>query len=378
MGDITSFETWIEVPLGDLLTRITYGFTNPMPTTLDGPFMVTAKDIRGGRIDYSSARRTSNEAYLDDLTDKSRPRIGDILLTKDGSIGRVAVCDRSDICINQSVALLQPREGVDSRFLACLLQAPYYQTAMAADADGSTIKHIYISRVDKMKVRVPNAVGQRAIAEVLGALDDKIAANERVIRTLDELSDALVQRASTGLDPVFVRDVLTLNYGKALPTSTRVDGEVPVYGSGGQVGTHEVALVDSPGIIMGRKGTVGALYWSDVPFFPIDTTYYVSPKDEYSPEVVFYALRRIKFGDLNSDSAVPGLNRGEAYAQQVRLPSRDVAPDLVGELSAIFASVSAIRRENGAVADTRDELLPLLMSGKVTVVDAEKLVADAV
>lgn len=64
--------------------------------------MVTAKDVHSGRIDYSTARRTSWEAYRNDLTDKTRPRINDVLLTKDGSIGRVALCDRDDVCINQS------------------------------------------------------------------------------------------------------------------------------------------------------------------------------------------------------------------------------------------------------------------------------------
>ena len=113
-------------------------------------------------------------AYNTLLTNKSRPRPGDVVLTKDGSIGRVAVCDRDDICINQSVALLHPSSEIDSRFLAMLLQAPVYQRKMVADTGGSTIQHIYITRVDKMTIAVPELREQRAIAEVLGALDDKI------------------------------------------------------------------------------------------------------------------------------------------------------------------------------------------------------------
>ena len=101
---------WQEVALEDHLERITYGFTNPMPTSDVGPYMITAKDINHGRILYDQARRTSLEAFQSLLTDKSRPQIGDVLVTKDGTLGRIAVVDRNDICINQSVALLQPRK----------------------------------------------------------------------------------------------------------------------------------------------------------------------------------------------------------------------------------------------------------------------------
>lgn len=136
---------WTVAPLRDFVHLVTYGFTNPMPTTETGPYKVTAADIYQGIIHYERARHTSQEAYINLLTDKSRPVIGDVLLTKDGSIGRVAVVDRANICINQSVALLRPNHNILPRFLKYLLEAPYYQGKMEADSDGSTIKHIYIT-----------------------------------------------------------------------------------------------------------------------------------------------------------------------------------------------------------------------------------------
>ncbi len=72
-----------------------------------------------------------------------------------------------------------------------------------------------------------------------------------------------------------VEDILELAYGKSLTSTDRKEGHVPVYGSGGITGYHNEALVDGPSIIVGRKGTVGSLYWEDRPFFPIDTVFYV-------------------------------------------------------------------------------------------------------
>src|SRR6266480_5549235 len=200
IGDVPS--DWDVVQLSHFTSRITYGFTNPMPTTVEGPFMLTAKDIHDGRIDYDNARRTSWDAYRNDVTDKSRPRVGDVLLTKDGSIGRVALCDRPDVCINQSVALLQPNEHIEPRFLKFLLECPHYQQRMERDADGSTIKHIYITRVDKMEVAVPPLAQQKVIAAVLGALDDKIELNRRMNATLEAMARALFQSWFVDFDPV--------------------------------------------------------------------------------------------------------------------------------------------------------------------------------
>src|SRR5437870_3325097 len=98
IGEVPSH--WAVASLSTFVSRVTYGFTNPMPSTHEGPFMVTAKDVHDGRIDYSTARHTSWDGYRNAVTDKSRPRLGDVLLTKDGSIGRVAICDRPDVCIN--------------------------------------------------------------------------------------------------------------------------------------------------------------------------------------------------------------------------------------------------------------------------------------
>lgn len=182
---------WPEAELEAYLERITYGFTNPMPTTSSGPYMVTAKDINHGRILYEQTRSTSHEAFTKLLTDKSRPRIGDVLVTKDGSLGRIAIVDRDWICINQSVALLRPNSLIRSRFLKYLLEEPQNFARMLSEADGSTIKHIYITRLARQPVRVPSLSTQDGIIAALGALDDKIDLNRRMNEALEAMARAI-------------------------------------------------------------------------------------------------------------------------------------------------------------------------------------------
>jgi type I restriction enzyme S subunit len=153
--------------------------------------MVTARDINSGRILYETARRTSEEAYKSDITDKSRPDVGDVLVTKDGTLGRMAVVDRPDVCINQSVALLKPKETIRPRFLKYLLEEPRNFARMLGDADGTTIKHIYITRLAKMEVSVPSVDYQDRVLGVLASLDDKIELNRQMNETLEEMARTL-------------------------------------------------------------------------------------------------------------------------------------------------------------------------------------------
>lgn len=119
-----------------------------------------------------------------------------------------------------------------------------------------------------------------------------------------------------------LRDVVELAYGKSLPERNRKEGTVPVYGSGGIGGYHSVPLVEGPGVIVGRKGTVGSVYFEKNDFFPIDTVYFVRPFiEKISLEYSYYLLKKLPLASLNSDAAVPGLNRDRAYSLPIRLPS---------------------------------------------------------
>lgn len=113
---------------------------------------------------------------------------------------------------------------------------------------------------------------------------------------------------------------LELVYGKSLPEHSRMPGDVLVFGSNGVVGSHGTPLVDAPGIIVGRKGSVGEVTFSEKPFWPIDTTYYVRNKAGHDWRYLYYLLKHCKLTGLNSHSAVPGLNRESAYVLPVSLP----------------------------------------------------------
>ena len=127
---------------------------------------------------------------------------------------------------------------------------------------------------------------------------------------------------------------------------------------------------------MGRKGTVGAVYWSERSFFPIDTTFYVSVRNASLPiEFAFYLLRQLGLERMNSDSAVPGLNRSDVLALAVRVPGEPALRRFHEDVRPLFLLRDGLSAESAALARLRDTLLPGLMAGEIRVRDAALPVA---
>lgn len=339
-------------------------------------FAVGTPNIRDGRIVLESAKRVNRETFAT-WTARAVPQAGDLIVTREAPVGRVGIIPEGvKICLGQRTVLLRANaEIVHPRFLHYLLMGPDMQQAMHALSSGSTVPHLKLGEVRNLKLPpLPSLMQQRMIGELLGALDDKIAANERIATTVDRLAEAeYVKSTRTAMETVALKDLLDLKYGKALPATRRSPGDVPVYGSGGIVGMHNQHLVDGPGIVVGRKGTVGTIHWSQKKFFPIDTTFYVEVRRPEVPiEFLFFMLRKLGLDSMNSDSAVPGLNRANTLALRIQLPQQEELARFAVKIRPLFELKHSLSVQSNCLKELRDTLLPKLMSGELRVRDAEK------
>lgn len=118
-----------------------------------------------------------------------------------------------------------------------------------------------------------------------------------------------------------IGNVCNLRYGKALKQEDRKGGNVPVFGSNGIVGHHNEPLINTPTIIIGRKGSVGEVHYCEEPSWAIDTTYYADfDKSRVSGRWFTYLLRRLNLPALSKSAAIPGLNRDDVYRIEFFLP----------------------------------------------------------
>lgn len=145
---------------------------------------------------------------------------------------------------------------------------------------------------------------------------------------------------------LYFREIVKLLYGKSLSAKKRISGKYNVYGSGGIIGTHNDYLVEGPGIIIGRKGTVGSVYFEKNPYFPIDTTYYIKDSFNYNIKYLFYMLCNANLNIMNTHSAVPGLNRDNLYQKKFKVPKLEEQKQIATILSSLDDKIELNNRIN--------------------------------
>jgi type I restriction enzyme S subunit len=146
-------------------------------------------------------------------------------------------------------------------------------------------------------------------------------------------------------------DFAPFNYGKGLPKRKRnPEGGIPVYGSNGITGYHDEALIEK-GIIIGRKGSIGEVEYSEKPFWPIDTTFYVEDSPDRDIRFTYYLLKSLPLQEMNSDSAVPGLNRNAAHNLRISVPDLKEQKRIAHILGTLDDKIELNQRMNQTLED---------------------------
>lgn len=329
-------------------------------------------------------------AFIDEKTSVKMKnvsvQVNDVLLNITGdSVTRCCLAPATFLParVNQHVAIIRPdRSKLISEFLMYYLVSPLMQKKMLSLASaGGTRKALTKGMIEEFEIPALSLTTQAGIVSILTQYDDLIENNRRRIKLLEESARLLYRewfvhlrfpghentRIINGLPEGWtkkpLRDCFTLNYGKALKSEIRTDGPFPVYGSSGIIGSHNKALVEGAGIIVGRKGNVGSVFWATADFWPIDTVYFVN-KDE-SNLYLYYALQSMTF--TSTDVAVPGLNRDFAYSREILIPEEKILSEFITEATLIRKQIETLEKYSNKLAEARDLLLPRLMSGELEV-----------
>ena len=175
----------------------------------------------------------------------------------------------------------------------------------------------------------------------------------------------------TGWAKTRFEDIYELAYGKSLTKVARnTDGDYPVYGSNGIVGHHDTFLVDGPALIVGRKGAAGIVSFSAKPCWPIDTTYYVRNSEHINIRFSFYLLTSLRLSQFDRSTAIPGLNRDDAYELVVCLPPLSEQCRIVDKIEELFSEldkgVESLKAVRAQLNTYRQAVLKHAFEGKLT------------
>lgn len=352
----------------------------------DGPVFLGIGNVTDdGHLDLGSVRHIAEEDFPK-WTRRVEPRPGDLVFTYEATLNRYAIIpDGFRGCLGRRMALIRPDPTkVDVRFLHYYFFTEEWRGLIRGKTlTGATVDRIPLTTFPDFPVRVPPLSIQHRIASVLSAYDELIENSQRRIRVLESMARALYREwfvqfhfpghekvalveSSLGKIPMGwevkkLGKVLELNYGKALKREDRHDGDFPVYGSSGVVGSHDTSLVAGPGIVVGRKGNVGSVFWCDDDFFVIDTAYFVT--SQLPLRYLFYVLPTLNF--INSDAAVPGLSRNQAYTLEMVVPPSALLTRFCLFADEFERQATTLNRQIQNLRRTRDLLLPRLLSGQI-------------
>jgi len=237
-----------------------------------------------------------------------------------------------------------------------------------------------------LQVRTPGISEQGAIADLLGALDDKIAANSRILATLDELASVSYESSlMRGSDEVVLDRVAQFHNRARVPLSSRERqsrvGMVPYYGAAGRIGFVDEAIFDERLVLVGEDGSVMQEDGRPVVQYIwgpswVNNHAHVLTGKSISTELLKIAVGRSNVAHLVTGAVQPKISMRNLKSLILRLPV-DVRM-LEQKVQGFAALHRALSLENNAVTQMRDELLPLLMSGKIRVREVEKVVEGVV
>jgi type I restriction enzyme S subunit len=334
LDELPMTQGWSEVPFRAIARKVSepgYGHLQPLSVYLEAGVVP-----RSSRDDNHNQLGENIEKYQRVLPDDL---VFNKLRTWQGGFG----ISRDEGIVSPAYIIARPIPGaIDPRFLGYLLKSAPYLAELTRLSKWMPPSQFDISweSIRDLRLRIPAINEQRRIADYLdeqvARLDSLVNSRKKQEVLVDSLANVIREKFLTGPLTKFVplKRVTSFVYGDALASELRLDGDINVMSSGGISGSHNVANTLGPVVVVGRKGSFGAVHWSDSPAFVIDTAYFI---DKRSTSVdlrwLYHVLKISQLSELSVDVGIPGLSREAAYAK--RIPNPPPLHEQVSQASSI-------------------------------------------
>ena len=394
---------WEKVKLSEVTEYITDGDHQPAPKSDSGVLFVKIKDIQDNRLTFDNALFVPQE-YYNRLPKNRKAEYGDTLYTVVGSYGIPAFVNHNiPFCFERNIALLHPNNRVIPKYLYAVNNPIFYGNANNI-ANGSAQKLIPLSKLAGMEISVPPIERQETIVNILSAYDDLIENNQKQIKLLEEAAQRLykewfVDLRFPGHETTPIVDGVPEGWERMVlseVTSVLKRGISPKYSDSGKYSVINqkcirssimdisesrrqekeyvptLNLQDSDTVICstgtGTLGRVGRVY-GDYPNTTFDS-HVTLVRAKENPNYIYHVVK-------SQQEYLMGMGRGSTNQQElyrdvierlvVLCPSQDILLKADRVLNAIHCKIKAVYLQNNLLVESRDRLLPKLMSGEIEV-----------
>lgn len=364
-------EDWEPNTLEDIIVNIIGGGT---PRT-DRP------EFWGGRIpwatvkDFSTFSPFSTQEYVTELGVKfSATHIipaGTFILATRIAIGRGTIyC--VDVAINQDLKAIIFKKFIDILFIFYWFQIN--ERLLQELGSGSTVKGISLDQLKKVHIAIPPFIEQKAIASALSDVDALLSSLDALITKKRDIKTAAMQELLTGKKrlPGFsgewredtIKNIAPLQRGYDLPLAKLKKGEYPVIGSNGTIFHHNEFKIKGPGVITGRSGTIGSVFFIEEDYWPHNTTLYVTNFYNNYPKFIYYLYNFCGFEQYSNGSGVPTLNRNDIHDIKIHIPRYAEQAAIAAILSDMDAEIAALESRRAKTLALKQGMMQELLTGR--------------
>jgi type I restriction enzyme S subunit len=321
---------------------------------------------------------------------------GDLIYTQRGTLGQVAIVEpgpTENYVVSQSQMRLRVDPQIaDPLYVYYASSAPHFLRQIDDNAISTGVPHINLGILSRLTVPLPPLPVQRGMAEVLGSLDDKIAANAKLVTTTDELSRSKYSSMLDGATEEPLSSTARFVNGRNFTKNATGTGRVVIRiaelnsGIGGSTVWNDVEASDDnvarPGdLLFAWSGSLTVRRWYLDEGIVNQHIFKVIPNGNFPKWLVHQLLlhRLEGFRAIAADKATTmGHIQRRHLDELVRVPLPEVVADEHETMAALWGRALKAEQENQLLATTRDALLPALMSGRLTVRQAERIAEDPI
>jgi len=354
--------------LGEVITGKTPSKNNPEDWGEELPF-ITPSDYKNYRKFAKTSDRYLSHFGVERFNNKVLPT-NSILVTCIGSDMGKVVMNKIPAVTNQQINSISPDiKIIDADFLYYSLMDLYGVLRMLG-GDGTAVPIVNKSDFENIEVKFPPLPEQKAIASVLSSLDDKIDLLHSQNKTLEAMAETLFRQwfgkeADDECEMGNLGDLIEVKYGK--DHKKLLDGNIPVFGSGGIMRYAEKALYERESVLIPRKGTLSNVIYINEPFWTVDTMFFTKMKRPNLAKFIYHFVKGQDLTNMNVGSAVPSMTTQVLNNIQLSIPTNKILEDFENKVSSMYSKIKANRLQINSLEKIRDTLLPKLMSGDVRV-----------
>ena len=380
---------WKKVKLGEISTNIQ---TGPFGSQLhqsdyeaDGLPVIMPKDIVNGSISELGIARIGEQ--MAKKLSRHKVALNDIVYPRRGDVAKCAIIGEKQsgwLCGTGCLKVTIDRAKALPLFVYYQLQTPSKTGWIEKHTVGATMPNLNTGIIGQVPIDLPSLNSQCKITDILSAYDNLIDNYCRQIKLLEEAAQRLykewfvdlrfpghehtkiVDGVPEGWRLGKLGEIVNINYGKDHKKAP-LEGNIPVFGSGGIMRMCNKSLYSGESVLIPRKGSLNNIIYVNCAFWTVDTMFYTSMKMPHSALFVYFFLKRFDMYGMNIGAAVPSMTTKILNTLDILIPSKDTLCSFDNVAQSLYQIILKLQKLILLTQESRDRLLPKLMSGEIKV-----------